>query len=129
MKKTLEKQCDDAYSLLRRHQAKDKEGNVKCFTCARRYPLEQMTLGHWQKRRHHGTRYHDINCQPQCMECQNQCETDATADIHFGKLLIWMYGEPKIMEIHKLAHSTVHMSKYDYTMLLEELNKELKKWK
>lgn len=128
MSRTLQQKCDTAYSLLRRHQAKDKEGNVKCYTCPTKRLYTHMTIGHYMKRRHIGTRYNDVNCKPQCMSCQTICESHSSANNLFRYNLVKEHGEEKVSEIEQLAHSTHRMSKVDYQELLDELNRELKKY-
>ena len=124
----LQMKCDMLFSKYIRHKHSDKQGRVKCYTCGTKAPIEMMTLGHWQKRRHLGTRYNEINCQPQCIPCQGRSES-GDGDMNFEARLRLQYGDKEIDRIIQLARSVVHMSEIDYEELYDELQRDFKKLK
>ena len=43
----------------------------ECFTCKKLKRYEELQNGHWIRRRHFGTRWHEINNHPQCAWCND----------------------------------------------------------
>jgi hypothetical protein len=78
---------DWIFSRFIRQRDADTDGYVKCFTCATYLHWLQITCGHYRKRRFLGTRWTEMNCEPQCMQCNGKDDEKL-----FGKLLDKKYG-------------------------------------
>ena len=65
----LDRQLVKLHSTFIRMRDADKNGICRCMTCPIRRPWKQMDAGHWQPRRHLGTRFHDKNVHAQCPRC------------------------------------------------------------
>lgn len=67
-RKELVKELDEIFSkFVRLRNAKD--GIVACFTCGKRNQWKKMQCGHYHSRRFYSTRWDEINCQVQCVDC------------------------------------------------------------
>lgn len=66
--------ADKWFSRFIRLRATDEEGYVQCFTCGKRAHWKDVDCGHYCGRRHMTTRYNDVNCQPQCRNCNRMKE-------------------------------------------------------
>lgn len=40
-----------------------------CVTCKKEKDFKELQCGHWIRRKHYGTRWHEINLHPQCAWC------------------------------------------------------------
>ena len=65
----LEIELDRVFSVCLRRSLADDKHRVKCFTCETRMNWKFMHCGHFRGRRNHSTRWHLMNCHPQCEEC------------------------------------------------------------
>jgi len=115
MKKTiskLKKELDKWFSLYIRLRDATAEGSVQCFTCSRiSHYKSGMQNGHFQSRRHHSTRWNELNCQVQCVKC-NMYEQGE--QFRFGLALDSKYGEGTSEELEFLARTIIKLSRIDY---------------
>jgi hypothetical protein len=108
----LKKELDKWFSLFIRLRDATPEGSVQCFTCSRiSHYKSGMQNGHFQSRRHHSTRWHETNCQVQCVKC-NMYEQGE--QFKFGMGLDGKYGEGTSEELEFLSKTIVKFSRIDY---------------
>ena len=72
MKKTiskLKKELDKWFSLYIRLRGADDNGNNQCCTCGTIDNWKKLQCGHFVSRKHLSTRFHEMNCFPQCVSC------------------------------------------------------------
>ena len=70
MKKTiskLKKELDKWFSLYIRLRGVDDNGNNQCCTCGTIDNWKKLQCGHFVSRKHLATRFHEMNCFPQCV--------------------------------------------------------------
>ena len=108
----LKKELDKWFSLYIRLRDATDEGLCQCFTCGKvAHYKSGMQNGHFQSRRHHGTRWNEQNCQVQCVKC-NMFEQGE--QWKFGISLNAKYGEGTSNELEFLAHTTVKKNRVEY---------------
>jgi hypothetical protein len=93
--------ADRCFSLYIRQRGSDGVGN-HCFTCDVYLPIEDLQNGHFMARRYYATRWHPVNCWPQCNDCNS---------VKHGNLVIYekklraKFGNEAIDELKQLARS------------------------
>lgn len=109
-----------------------ENGYCTCCTCGNLTPIKETDNGHYQKREHKGTRYHEDNCRPQCKTCNGNTKHNGK-QIEFRENLCNEIGEEKVLEIESLAKSTFKTNtKFfrdisdHYRVAVNELQKKLK---
>jgi hypothetical protein len=65
----LTKKLDRIFSVYTRLSGIVKEHNAQCFTCDKVLHWREIQCGHFQSRRFYSTRFHVLNCKPQCYAC------------------------------------------------------------
>ena len=109
-----------------------KDGYCTCYTCGTDVSIKELDNGHYQKREHKATRYHENNCRPQCKTCNGDVKHNGKQD-EFRVNLVNEIGEEKVIEIERLAKSIFKVntkffrdtSDY-YRIKLNELQKKLR---
>ena len=98
----LKKELDKWFSLFIRLREATDEGMCQCFTCGKvgHYKTGGMQCGHFQSRRHLSTRWHEWNCQVQCVKCNMYEQGEQWK---FGISLNAKYGEGTSNELGFLA--------------------------
>jgi len=121
--------CDKWFSIFIRLRDSDENGICKCITCNNRSNWRQMDCGHYVKRQHSGTRYHEKNCHAQCRECNWLKQGN---DSVYKEVIIEKYGQ-QIHDLLKSAeHKTIKQSAMDIkilTQIYKQKAKELAKKK
>lgn len=98
----LKKKADTLFSLYIRQKYADKDGMVKCYTCATVRHWKQMQNGHFVTRKYLGTRYDERNCRPQCFYCNFQ-KFGNGRPVEFAEGLVKEYGENIVSELFAKA--------------------------
>ena len=114
MKKTiskLKKELDKWFSLYIRLRESTLEGVAQCFTCNKIDHYKNLQNGHFQSRRHHSTRWSEVNCQTQCIKCNLFFYGE---QFRFAMNLDAKYGEGTAQELEMKARQTKKMSRIDY---------------
>lgn len=79
-------------------------GKCTCYTCGSLRDVTDIDNGHFQKREHQATRYHEDNCRPQCKTCNGDIKHNGK-QIEFRENLVREIGEDNVQEIEQLARS------------------------
>ena len=108
----LKKELDKWFSLYIRLRDSNEYGMIQCFTCGvvRGYK-DGMQNGHFQSRKHMATRFHEDNCQVQCLKCNI---FDSGQQYLFSLRLDEKYGEGTAEELEFLARTTLKISRVEY---------------
>ena len=107
-----------------------KDGKCTCYTCGALKDITDIDNGHFQKREHQATRYHEDNCRPQCKTCNGDVKHNGK-QIEFRENLVREIGEDNVQEIERLSRS-VYKTNYKHFKDLadhyrEQLNQLQKK--
>ena len=65
----LTKKLDRIFSVFVRLSGTKEDGSCTCFTCSKVLHWREIQCGHFQSRRFYSTRFHELNCKPQCYGC------------------------------------------------------------
>lgn len=96
------KQLDKVFSLYIRQSKSNEDGMGTCVTCGKYDYWGLLQNGHYYSRGKYPTRWHEDNCHIQCMRCNVMMKGNYTS---YALYMFSKYGEDKVMELHKLAHS------------------------
>jgi hypothetical protein len=109
-----------------------ENGMCTCYTCGNVLPIKEIDNGHFMKREHKATRYHENNCRPQCKQCNGDTKHNGK-QIEFRELLCNEIGVEMVEKIEALskadfkANHLFYREKSDYYRIkVNELQKELK---
>ena len=130
----LEAKADRVFSQYIRLRNADNNGIVHCFTCGK--PLKwrghggndgsAAHCGHYIKRTKRALRFNEINCQVQCLRCNNFLHGN---DGVFRRNLVYKYGEEKILYLEAQGCKTIRRKAGDYEIIINEykerVNREL----
>ena len=126
---TLIKECDYLFSRLLRNLAKDKQGNVKCFTCSNKVHWTLIQAGHYVSRGNMKLRFSTFNVRPQCEDCNMHKRGNLT---EYGKRLKqenehqFLLMTNEINSVNKVSYSELIQLKKDLINDLTENNFEFK---
>lgn len=93
--------ADKAFSLHIRTRGGDGSSNT-CYTCSIRLPYDELQCGHFIARRYLNTRWHELNCWPQCNDCNVVKQGNLEV---YERLLRHNYGDAAVDELQRLALS------------------------
>ena len=114
MKKTiskLKKELDKWFSYYVRLRSADKNGRNQCCTCGKIDNWKSLQCGHFVSRKHLATRFHELNCFPQCVACNIFRNGEQWK---FGQFLDRNFEKGVSEELIILGHSTLKISKVEY---------------
>lgn len=108
-----------------------ERGKCTCYTCGTIKPIKEVDNGHYMKRGHKSTRFHENNCRPQCKVCNGNTLHNGK-QVEFRINLINEIGLKEVEEIEKLSKESIkagyHFYKEisdKYRVKVNELQKEL----
>ena len=101
-----------------------ENGLCTCYTCGNILPLKELDNGHYEKRQHKATRYHENNCRPQCKTCNGDTKHNGK-QVEFRINLINEIGLKSVEEIEVLAKTSVKMSAKDYRDIADNYREKI----
>lgn len=108
------------------------EGLCSCYTCGTIKDIKDIDNGHYLKREHKATRFHENNCRPQCKTCNGDTKHNGK-QIEFRENLVNEIGIDAVEQIEALGRTTIKANGYfyrqisdEYRIKVNELQKELK---
>ena len=125
----LKKELDKWFSLYIRLRGADDNGKNQCCTCGKIDNWKKLQCGHFVGRKHLATRFHEMNCFPQCVSCNIFKYGEQWK---FGKFIDINLGEGVSEELVILGHTILKISRVDYEEKIsyyKALVKNLKKEK
>lgn len=101
LRKLLVLEADRVFSIYIRNRG-STYGYNHCFTCGVYFPVEILQNGHFRSRRYINTRWHTVNCWPQC----NHCNVELSGNlVKYEKKLRSMFGDDAIDGLFDLSLS------------------------
>ena len=107
----LKKELDKWFSLYIRLRGADDNGNNQCCTCGTIDNWKKLQCGHFVSRKHLATRFHEMNCFPQCVSCNIFKYGEQWK---FGQFLDKNLGEGVSEELVILGYTICKISRSDY---------------
>jgi len=120
---TIIKKLDAIFSLYIRNYYADSNGQVKCITCERFYPVAKIQNGHFISRKNYATRWAEDNVAPQCYGCNVMQQGQ---QFLFSKWIDEKYGEGYSQTILERSRKTVKFSTPDLLDMIELYTQKLK---
>ena len=120
---TIIKKLDAIFSLYIRNCYADSNGQVKCITCQRFYPIAKIQNGHFISRKNYATRWSEDNVAPQCYGCNVMQQGQ---QFLFSKWIDEKYGEGYSQTILERSRTTVKFSNPELLDMIELYTKKLK---
>lgn len=108
--------ADKYHSAYIRNRGSDGTWNW-CYTCGVQVPLDEIQNGHFISRRYVNTRWNDINCNPQCNECN--VLKGGNLKVYEQKLRA-QYGDDTINGLKRLALSGGLFKQSDIQAIIDE---------
>lgn len=118
-KKTSINEADKIFSLYIRNRGANF-GYNHCFTCGVYLPVEDLQCGHFRSRRFIATRWHQLNCWPQCNRCN--VELGGNLDLYEKKLRS-SFGDEAIDALYDLSRSHIKMTDADVRDIIKQYKK------
>ena len=115
---------DTVFSQFIRRKYADDRGLVQCYTCGQWMHWKSADCGHYLKRGNLATRFSEMNCRPQCKDC-NQFK-DGKVDI-FRKKLLQEYGAYALLELEHESKNEIHLMQFEIDELVEVYKDKIKK--
>lgn len=117
-RKRLVKEADRVFSLHIRNRG-ETYGYNHCYTCGCYLPVGELQCGHFRPRRYMATRWHPVNCWPQC----NECNVEKGGNLEKYELkLSNQFGQDVVDALYDLSTSLTGVTD-------EELKEIIKKYK
>ena len=107
----LKKKLDNVFSLYIRLRTADDYGNNQCCTCGKVDNWRNLQCGHFVSRKHLSTRFHNMNCFPQCVSCNIFKYGEQWK---FGHFIDSNFGEGTAEELIVLGHTSLKISRIEY---------------
>ena len=107
----LKKELDKWFSLYIRLRGADNNGNNQCCTCGTIDNWKKLQCGHFVSRKHLATRFHEMNCFPQCVGCNIFKYGEQWK---FGQFIDRNLGEGVSEELVILGYTIYKISRSDY---------------
>lgn len=104
-KPNLIRKLDTVFSLYIRLRDAMPNGYVRCISCGRIKPFEDVDCGHFFSRTHMATRFDEDNCNAECRFC-NRMSADHI--ISYQKNLVSKIGQQRYDRLNIKAHTTCH---------------------
>ena len=107
----LKKELDTWYSRFIRLRNADKNGSTQCVTCGKVDHWKNLQCGHFMSRRYLATRFHEVNCFPQCVGCNI---FKSGEQWKFGQFIDKNLGDGTSEQLALIAHSTIKITRHEY---------------
>ena len=117
------KKLDRVFSEYIRRSAADKNGIVRCYTCAWIGGWKDCDAGHYITRDHMATRWDERNVKPQCQHC-NRFKSGVSDE--FALHLVRDYGQDVLDELNRAKWTPTRMGEYEMLGFLEHYKGKLK---
>lgn len=108
--------ADKFFSLYIRTRGGDGMYN-SCYTCKRRFKITELQCGHYMRRDYFMTRWNEMNCNPQCNECN--VEKHGNLEI-YRALLVIDYGLTAVEGLEQLARRSGKITIMDIQEVIDK---------
>ena len=124
-RKNLIKRLDTVFSQYIRLRNANAQGIAECYTCGKKDHWKRLQNGHFQSRKHYGTRWDENgNCQVQCVSCNVYKFGE---QYKFGVRLDEDYGYGTAEALHSKAMQITKYSNEDLQELITKYTDLVKK--
>ena len=123
-RKQLVKRLDNVFSQYIRLRNANALGIAECYTCGKQDHWKKLQCGHFQSRKHYGTRWDETNCQVQCSGCN---VFKYGEQYKFGVRLDKDFGQGTAENLHAKATQITKYSNADLEGLITKYKSEVKK--
>lgn len=114
--------CDYLFSRYIRQNEKDKNGDVKCYTCGAKHHWKNIQAGHYVPRIVYAVRWDIFNVRPQCDSCNSFKQGNLV--IYSSKLL--KENPEEMARLLKAKRTIFKLTKSDLVELGRSLEKMLR---
>ena len=122
-RKNLVKRLDNIFSQYIRLRNANAQGIAECYTCGKTDHWKRLQNGHFQSRKHYGTRWDETNCQVQCSACNVFRYGEQYI---FGINLDKDFGDGTADSLHEVSRQVVKFSNDDLLEKLEYYKQQIK---
>ena len=123
-RKQLVKRLDNVFSQYIRLRNANALGIAECYTCGKQDHWKKLQCGHFQSRKHYGTRWDETNCQVQCSGCN---VFKYGEQYKFGVRLDKDFGQGTAEDLHAKAIQITTYSNADLEGLITKYKSEVKR--
>ena len=132
-RKNIVKRLDNIFSQYIRLRNANAQGIAECYTCGKKDHWKKLQCGHFQSRKHYGTRFGtldnddkitELNCQVQCVSCNLYKYGE---QFKFGVRLDKDYGKGTAEDLHSKAIAITKYANYDLEALITKYTALVKK--
>ncbi len=123
-RKQLIKRLDNVFSQYIRLRNANAFGIAECYTCGKQDHWKKLQCGHFQSRKHYGTRWDETNCQVQCSGCN---VFKYGEQYKFGVRLDKDFGQGTAEDLHAKAIQITKYSNSDLEGLITKYKSEVKR--
>lgn len=113
--KTIKKKADQVFSEYIRRLRTDHTGRSICVTCGKIAHWKELQAGHYFKRHHLGTRFHEDNVHCQCQQCNIFKNGNYTA---YASFMYNKFGVKKMEHLESLSRKPLKLTISDYQTLI-----------
>lgn len=96
-----------------------------CVACGIKKHWKEMHNGHYESRSFNATRYHILNCHPECPKCNIFHEGNKPA---YAIYLRRKYGNDVLEILHELANTPHQFTKEELINIINEYKLKVKKY-
>jgi hypothetical protein len=130
---SLQNLIDDLDAIFSRYirlKYADEKGNVACYTCGGRLPIQHIQNGHYIHRQDLATRFLESNCRPQCERCNSNHNDNPVVfrdklETETAGITEWLLEQSR--EVCKPTRDELKMMIVDYRYKVKLLEKKIKK--
>jgi len=115
--KSLKKEADRVFSIWIRKRGMSPDGSNTCVSCGDVKPWSELQCGHYLKRNHLATRYHEDNCWPQCPTCNVFRYGNYPG---YAKFMYQTLGEERVEKLFELHNRITKLTHSDYEELIKK---------
>lgn len=128
-KSEKQKLKDKAWKLFSKYirlRHANKDGEVICVTCGRKYPWKETQAGHFLDGRNNSILFDDRGCQIQCLGCNYYGGgTHTNVKKNYYEFMLKTYGQEVIDELVEKKGQIVKFSTSDLIEIIDDLNDKL----
>lgn len=118
----LIKRLDAVFSKYIRLRDADDNGICRCITCGTPHNWKNIQNGHHFKRQYMSVRFHEMNCNSQCVKCNWLGQGE---DVKYREALIKKYGQGEYDKLLWTKHQPKKWSRGELEILIEHYKKQV----
>lgn len=112
------------HSVFIRLRDSDADGNGPCISCGKPIHWSKANNGHFVKRQFKPTRFHDQNCNLQCVKCNNWLQGN---DVKYAENLDKKFGEGTAEKLKMIKGNKSELTAASMNILVSHYRREIAK--